>query len=74
MAPYSFRFRKNDDLVEIRIHEADAGCTLTFCHTFDDRAMAIYIAASLKNFIQVFNLAENSLFNGRTLINLVSEG
>lgn len=43
--PYSFCFREVDDLIDISINVADEGCTMTFSHTFDDRAMAIYIAA-----------------------------
>ncbi|MCG3418235.1 SRPBCC family protein [Oceanobacillus jordanicus] len=43
--PYSFCFKEMEDLLEISIQVADQGCTMTFSHTFDDRAMAKYTAA-----------------------------
>jgi uncharacterized protein YndB with AHSA1/START domain len=43
--PYLFCFREVDDLLETSINVVDQGCTLTFSHTFDDKEMAIYIAA-----------------------------
>ncbi|WP_100407746.1 SRPBCC family protein [Bacillus solitudinis] len=61
--PYSFCFREVDDLLEIRIHEAAQGCTLTFSHTFDDRAMAKYIAAGWHRCLDVLG----QLIHSRTI-------
>ncbi|SES66864.1 Uncharacterized conserved protein YndB, AHSA1/START domain [Salinibacillus kushneri] len=61
--PYSFRFREIDDLLDISIHTTDQGCTLTFSHTFDDRAMAIYIAAGWHRCLDVLG----QLIHGRTI-------
>ncbi|MBU9721714.1 MULTISPECIES: SRPBCC family protein [Bacillaceae] len=60
--PYSFCFKEVDDLLEIRIHEAEHGCTLTFSHTFDDRAMVIYTAAGWHRCLDVLG----QLIHGRT--------
>ncbi|PYZ96667.1 hypothetical protein CR205_13285 [Alteribacter lacisalsi] len=43
--PNTFCFLEVKDLIEINIHETDEGSTLTFSHTFDDQAMAVYTAA-----------------------------
>lgn len=61
--PYSFCFREVDDLLELKIHEKDQGCTLTFSHTFDDRAMASYTAAGWHRCLDVLG----QLIHNRTI-------
>ena len=61
--PYSFCFREVDDLLEVSIQEVDQGCNLTFRHTFDDRTMAIYIAAGWHRCLDVLG----QLIHGRTI-------
>ena len=61
--PNSFCFREVDDLLEISIHDTDQGCTLTFRHTFDDRTMAIYIAAGWHRCLNVLG----QLIQGQTV-------
>ena len=61
--PHSFCFREIDDLLEIRIHVANQGCTLTFSHTFDNREMAIYTAAGWHRCLDVLG----QLIYGRTV-------
>ncbi|WP_078427421.1 SRPBCC domain-containing protein [Alkalihalobacterium alkalinitrilicum] len=61
--PYSFCFREVDDLLDMSIHVADQGCTMTFCHTFDDQAMAIYIAAGWHRCLDVLG----QLIHGRPI-------
>ncbi|MBE4906498.1 SRPBCC family protein [Bacillus luteolus] len=62
--PNSFCFREVDDLIEISIHEEDQGCILTFCHTFDDRTMAIYTAAGWHRCLDVLD----QLIHSRTIV------
>ncbi|WP_054637449.1 SRPBCC family protein [Thalassobacillus sp. C254] len=62
--PYSFCFREVDDLLEISLHEDDQGCALTFRHTFDDRTMALYIAAGWHRCLDVLG----QLIHGRTIV------
>ncbi|ALC91642.1 hypothetical protein AM500_19015 [Bacillus sp. FJAT-18017] len=61
--PDSFCFREVDDLLEMSIHEVDQGCTLMFRHTFDNREMAIYIAAGWHRCLDVLG----QLIHGRTI-------
>ncbi|MBS3938323.1 MAG: SRPBCC family protein [Peptococcaceae bacterium] len=61
--PHSFCFREVDDLLEISLDEVDQGCILTFSHTFDDRAMAIYTAAGWHRCLEVLG----QLIHGRTI-------
>ncbi|MGO4890388.1 SRPBCC family protein [Anaerobacillus sp. MEB173] len=61
--PYTFCFREVDDLLDISLHEEDKGCILTFSHTFDDRAMAIYTAAGWHRCLDVLG----QLIHGLTI-------
>ncbi len=61
--PNSFCFREVDDFLEMKIEEADQGCVLTFRHTFDDRAMAIYTAAGWHRCLDVLG----QLIHGHTI-------
>ncbi|EQB35300.1 MULTISPECIES: SRPBCC family protein [Virgibacillus] len=43
--PHTFEFREVDDLIRISLLEEDEGCQMVFTHIFDDKEMAMYIAA-----------------------------
>lgn len=43
--PHTFEFREVDDLIQISLLKKDEGCQMIFIHTFDDKEMAMYIAA-----------------------------
>ncbi|MFA9559982.1 SRPBCC domain-containing protein [Evansella sp. AB-rgal1] len=59
--PFTFCFREVEDLIEIRISASVQGCTMTFSHTFDDRAMAIYTATGWHRCLDVLG----QLIHGR---------
>ncbi|MGD6845379.1 SRPBCC domain-containing protein [Bacillus infantis] len=43
--PYIFEFREVDDLLQISLLEEGEGCKMIFSHVFDDKEMAMYVAA-----------------------------
>ncbi|WP_078555945.1 SRPBCC family protein [Bacillus alkalicellulosilyticus] len=61
--PKSFCFQEGNDVLVMSINVAVEGCTLTFSHTFDDREMAIYIAAGWHRCLDVFG----QLIDGRAI-------
>ncbi|SEM77250.1 Uncharacterized conserved protein YndB, AHSA1/START domain [Mesobacillus persicus] len=62
--PYSFCFLEVDDLLEVSLHGTEEGCSLSFRHTFDDPAMAIYVAAGWHRCLDVLG----QLIHGRTTV------
>ncbi len=55
--PRSFAFREVEDLIELSFHEekAGAGSEMVFVHTFDDKEMAMYIAAGWHRCLDVLS-------------------
>jgi uncharacterized protein YndB with AHSA1/START domain len=51
--PHTFEFREVDDLIQISLSETDEGSRMIFTHVFDDKEMAIYVAAGWHRCIDV---------------------
>ncbi|QOR68855.1 SRPBCC family protein [Cytobacillus suaedae] len=53
--PNTFEFREVDDLLQISLSEKDEGCQMIFIHTFDDKEMAMYVAAGWHRCLDVLH-------------------
>lgn len=44
-SPHTFEFQEVDDQIQISLREEGEGCLMVFTHVFDDKEMAMYVAA-----------------------------
>ncbi|CAG9622496.1 SRPBCC domain-containing protein [Sutcliffiella rhizosphaerae] len=58
-APSTFVFKEVEDLLEMYVKKEMNGCKLTFIHTFDNKEMAMYIAAGWHRCLDVFEQIVN---------------
>lgn len=53
--PETFEFKEIDDILHISLTEEPEGCRMVFCHTFDDKEMAMSTAAGWHRCLDVLS-------------------
>lgn len=57
--PHTFEFREVDDFIQISLREEGGGCMMVFSHFFDDKEMAMYVAAGWHRCLDVLHQIAN---------------
>jgi uncharacterized protein YndB with AHSA1/START domain len=62
-SPHTFEFREVDDWIQISLREEGGGCIMEFTHIFDNKEMAMYVAAGWHRCLEVLE----QIVNGRPI-------